>query len=107
MVPYDAEIIEQMASDLYSQARSIEFTWTVLGALGGAALGFTFGTSFDWPVPWLVVGMVVGGLVGLSAGRSRSFRLKLEAQTALCQVQIERNTRAAAQATTSSRARGG
>ena len=36
---------------------------------------------------------VVGALLGYAVGSERAFALRLMAQTALCQLQIERNTR--------------
>ena len=38
------------------------------------------------------------GIIGLGQGLERGFVLRLQAQTALCQMQIERNTRAGASA---------
>jgi hypothetical protein len=35
----------------------------------------------------------VGGYMGRSRGLSKTFKLRLEAQLALCQVEIELNTR--------------
>ena len=43
----------------------------------------------------------IGGMMGAALGRTKGFSLKLQAQTALCQVQIERNTRAESPATRS------
>jgi len=39
---------------------------------------------------------LVGGALGAVVGNNRAFALRLMAQTALCQMQIERNTRPAA-----------
>ena len=39
---------------------------------------------------------LVGGALGVVVGSNRAFALRLMAQTALCQMQIERNTRPAA-----------
>ena len=41
----------------------------------------------------VLIGTFVGALLGFSSGRAHAFKLKLEAQNALCQAQIERNTR--------------
>jgi hydrogenase/urease accessory protein HupE len=45
---------------------------------------------------WLVAALVAA--VGLAQGLERGFTLRLQAQTALCQVEIERNTQQAAAA---------
>lgn len=44
-------------------------------------------------LPLMGVGLVLFGLLGWALGRERAFVLKLQAQTALCQTQIELNTR--------------
>lgn len=84
---YDPKIIEQFAENLYARAKSIIITYTVmgmiLGAVGGTALLPVIGTG---------IGAVLFGAIGFSLGRDKAFHLKLEAQIALCQVKIERNT---------------
>ncbi|XYI03558.1 hypothetical protein ACMHYB_28835 [Sorangium sp. So ce1128] len=99
-VQYDPQIVQKFASDLYRQANGIIVTHTVIGAL----LGLTFGLApgiLAREGSVAVIGALAVGLLGcalgLSTGRQRAFALKLQAQTALCQLQIEANTRAAAQ----------
>lgn len=41
-----------------------------------------------------LIGLLVGAGIGFALGQERAFKLKLEAQVALCQVQIEKNTTA-------------
>lgn len=100
---YDPKILQEFADNLYYQARSIQATYL----LGGLFLGFfapllaprvsfdaaRLAADFNLAV---VVGIsvLVGGLIGYVAGRSRAFKLKLQAQQVLCQVAIEANTRA-------------
>ena len=69
----------------------------------GAALGAAFGaiplTSLgdSWPIPsafgfaTLLAGGILGGVVGYVIGDTRSFGYRLQAQSALCQLQTERN----------------
>ena len=40
-----------------------------------------------------IIGVVLGGAIGYVWETQRAFILKLQAQTALCQVKIEENTR--------------
>ncbi len=40
-----------------------------------------------------IIGVVLGGAIGYVWETQRTFILKLQAQTALCQVKIEENTR--------------
>jgi hypothetical protein len=93
---YDAGIIQEFADRLYGQAASIIFTSALLGVVTGATISVivviaaqvrqALGTV-------AIVGALLGGLIGYARGRERAFRLKLEAQVALCQIQIEKNTR--------------
>lgn len=89
---FDPTIIEEFARRLLAQARGTVAILTVAGALIGAA----FGWQAELGAPSWIIGAAVGGLIGFALGRQRAFRLRLDAQTALCQVAIERNTRAAA-----------
>lgn len=95
MVSYDPLVIQQFAEQLYSRARSIVITYT----LGGALVGFFAGALVPIPIPTnnkdgaIAVAAVVAAVIGFLWGRAKAFMLKLTAQMALCQVQIEKNTR--------------
>ena len=97
-ISYDPEIIHEFAKRLYKQAASILIVYTVLGAVMGAAIGAIIvnATSLHRdmnPMIGVLIGAAFFGLFGFSIGRERAFKLKLQAQTALCQVKIEENTR--------------
>lgn len=95
-VAYDENVILSFADSLYRRAASLVFGHTVLGALAGAFLGLVGGGASQIP-NLLILGTLsltlVGAIIGASIGRARAFALRLAAQTALCQVRIERNTR--------------
>jgi gas vesicle protein len=94
-IVYDASVIQEFAERLYSQATSIIFTSTVLGGIIGAIVGAVAAEALkatNATVMGAMIGAAVGGLFGFSRGRERAFKLKLEAQRALCEVQIEKNT---------------
>lgn len=94
---YDEKIIEKHAKKLYQQANSTIIAWSLLFLLLGAGISVGLAAVLDSePTIWVAVGAIIGGLFGYSAGSARAFSLKLTAQTALCQMQIERNTRSAA-----------
>ena len=95
MVRYDPEIIQKFAEKLYAQANRIIFVYTALGALAGAVAGLAISQNFDQQTQLVAVLAVAGllGLIGFVIGSERAFRLKLEAQLALCQMRIEWNTR--------------
>ena len=59
----------------------------VAGGVLGDAVGSSGSSLF------YIVGLAIGGLLGYGLASSKAFRLKLEAQIALSQVQIEENTR--------------
>jgi hypothetical protein len=94
MVSYDAEVIVQFAERLYKQSGSFAATYAVLGILVGAGVGAAGGSSLGGAaLVVMAIGAVVGGAVGFSIGQQKAFALRLQAQVALCQVQIEANTR--------------
>ena len=86
---YDAKVIVEFASKLYIKAKSIVLTYIVLGALVGAFTGFA---ATQHGIGAIVGGFIVGA-IGYSLGSDKAFQLKLQAQVALCQVQIEKNSR--------------
>jgi len=63
-------------------------TYAFGDALTGASLGFILRDL----QPAFVAAMLVG-VIGYFIGRDKALRLKLEAQLALCRVEIEKHTR--------------
>ena len=90
-VTYDPEVIQEFSDRLYAKAKSIIRSYVVLGII---ILGFA-GLATQQPI-FGAVGAIIGGLIGYSLGKEKAFQYKLQAQTALCQVQIEANSRVAA-----------
>ena len=103
---YDPKIIEQYANKLYRKASSFVAGSIVIGASLGAAFGAVPLTSLgaSWPIPsylgfaTLLLGGLLGALIGYVIGDTRSFGYRLQAQSALCQLQSERNTALVARA---------
>ncbi len=99
MPEYDPQIIERHASKLYAKASAVVAGSAVAGGFVGAAFGAVPLTSLGdaWPVPsafglaTLLLGLIAGSLVGYVVGDARSFGYRLQAQSALCQIQLERN----------------
>ncbi len=107
-IEYDSTVLQRFADDLYSRARFIVLQYVVIYVVFGwvtwtvAALAYAFyhhtkGTAGDLGgsevrAMFVIVFAVVGGFVGANKG----FRLRLDAQRTLCQLQIEKNTRAKA-----------
>lgn len=88
MVQYEPEIIYQFAERLYSKATTIVAVYAVAGAVIGIFIGYGMK---GWTSA-IIGGVILGG-VGWYLGTEKAFALKLQAQTALCQAAIERNSR--------------
>jgi outer membrane lipoprotein SlyB len=97
MASYDSSVIVAFADKLYSQAATVAATYAAIGALVGAGVGAAIGNavSADFLIPALA-GAIVVGAIAFQLGRQKGFALRLQAQVALCQVEIETNTRSAA-----------
>ena len=98
---YDPKVVELFAGRLLKRARSAMFSHSILGAmvLGFLGLGIAAGdreTPNDDALMGAVIGLIVGAVVGAYLGRQRAFQLRLQAQTALVHVQIEKHMRAMA-----------
>jgi hypothetical protein len=103
---YDPTIIERAAERLYEKATAALVGSVVIGACLGAGFGAVPLTSLgeNWPIPstfgfaTMFVGSLVGAAVGYVIGDARAFGYRLQAQGTLSQLQLERNTAAAAEA---------
>jgi hypothetical protein len=103
---YDPKVIEQFAEKLYRKASSFVAGSVVIGASVGAAVGAVPRSSLGeaWPIPsylgfaTLLLGGLLGAVIGYVIGDTRSFGYRLQAQSALCQLQSERNTAIVARA---------
>ena len=99
---YDPAIIQKFADNLYNEARQITIGGTLVGVITGAVVGFAIGNSIGPGDPAMLPTYqgsgaaafgVILGLIGFALGRAYGFRLRLQAQLALCQMRIEANTR--------------
>ena len=100
-VHYDPSIIQTSADALYKEADVIVrdtmikygISLLIVGLVTGAALKLS--SIMICLVAFLFA--LVGALVGKSAAQMKAFKLRLKAQTALCQVEIEKNSRKTAE----------
>jgi hypothetical protein len=99
LMNYDRAVIVTFAEGLYERASRLAYIYGLgfgcMFALGGVA-GSTMTPAFD-PAQGGIIGLVIGGVFGVIASQSRANALRLQAQQALCQAQIELNTRLAAE----------
>ena len=99
MAKYDSGILQDYADSLYRKAAWITFKCSTLGAITGVviALILVYGVrapnAESWGTPALVIFGIIGALIGFAIGQRRAFQYRLQAQTVLCQMQIEYNTR--------------
>lgn len=98
-ISYDSSVIQEYASIMYAQAariiRSETIKFAFLGLIFFIVLGAFLSTKFNVGSTSIliigVLGVLGGGYYGYQQGLLKSFELKLEAQRALCFVEIERN----------------
>ena len=109
MTEYDPDVIQKFVDTLYRKANGIIAIHTLLGLLGGGVAGFVgvAGIIHGQKTSPDAAGMAAlfvaticafaGGAIGHNLGSAKALQIKLAAQTALCQKQIEINTRHAAE----------
>ena len=85
-IKYDPSVICGLADKLYRRANTIVIVNAAIFGLVGLVGGVVKGTGVA-----IIVALVAGG-IGYYLGLQKAFELKLQAQTALCQVKIEENT---------------
>jgi hypothetical protein len=102
IINYDESVIVMHADQMYRRARTIALVLMSFGALSSVlatwfllSTGYLWGRHPDSALPVLLLATIVGGLCGWAIGDARAATLRLAAQLALCQLQVERNTRAA------------
>jgi hypothetical protein len=99
---YEPRVILEHANRLNRRADSMGLTSAVIGAVIGGFFGAVPLTSLgdSWPIPHqfgfgtLLAGILVGALAGYVIGDARAFGYRLQAQSSLCQLHLERNTAA-------------
>ncbi|WP_426751721.1 hypothetical protein [Myxococcus sp. Y35] len=97
-VQYDPNIIRGYAEALYRRASRIVFMTGFIGFILGILGGSVITAPMKNGAPFTLICALVGAFIGVTIGRGRAFALQLQAQSALCQVAIEANTRRAADA---------
>jgi membrane protein YqaA with SNARE-associated domain len=102
IINYDESVIQMQADVMTRRARTIALVLMSFGAATSVVatwlllrIGWLWARHPDSAVPVLLLATIVGGLCGWAIGDARAATLRLSAQLALCQLQIERNTRAA------------
>lgn len=94
MVEYDRSVIQEFAQRLYRRATTTIAMSTLVGLIAGVGFGYFLSSRGSSPAILVTICGLVVGAIGYYIGVERSFKLRLMAQTALCQVMIEANTSA-------------
>lgn len=94
MARYDSHVIYYFTDELYARADLIIIVYTGIGGLIGAFLGYMVGEIVrGGGLLTVAIGLAVVGAIGYFIGNGKAFELRVQAQTLLCQVAIEENTR--------------
>jgi hypothetical protein len=100
---YDPKIIERFADQLLRRADNVRVGCAVGGGIFGVFVGAVPLTPLKsvWGVPpgfglaTIIVGALLGVLVGYVIGEGRAFRFRVQAQSAIFQLEIERRVSSA------------
>lgn len=97
MARYDRRVLTECADQVLSQADRSVATYALLGLLLGAVFG-AGGTAYTGSGLALGIGAVIGLGLGMVHGGTIALALRMQAQLALCQVEIEEHTKRSAAA---------
>ena len=100
---YDPKIIERFADQLLRKADTVRVGCAVGGGIFGVLLGSVpltplktiWGVPAGFGVATIIVGALLGVLVGYVIGEGRAFRFRVQAQSAIFQLEIERRVTSA------------
>jgi hypothetical protein len=100
---YDPKIIERFADQLLRKADNVRVGCAVGGGIFGVFVGAIPLTPLKsvWGVPpgfglaTIIVGALLGVLIGYVIGEGRAFRFRVQAQSAIFQLEIERRVSSA------------
>lgn len=101
-VSYDSNIVQEAADLMYVEAENIirstmiryGFGFFIVGMGIGIFMTAKLGISSATPFVVGIVFAFIGALMGKKAAYLKALELRLKAQTALCQVEIEKNSKA-------------
>jgi hypothetical protein len=100
---YDPKIIERFAEQLLRKADNVRVGCAVGGGIFGVFVGAVpltplksvWGLPAGFGVATIIVGALVGILIGWVIGEGRAFRYRVQAQSAIFQLEIERRVTSA------------
>jgi hypothetical protein len=100
---YDPKIIQRFADQLLRKADTVRVGCAVGGGIFGVFVGAVpltplrsvWGLPAGFGVATIIVGALIGILVGYVIGEGRAFRYRVQAQSAIFQLEIERRVSSA------------
>ena len=100
---YDPKIIERFADQLLRKADTVRVGCAVGGGIFGVFVGAVpltplksvWGLPAGFGVATIIVGALIGILIGWVIGEGRAFRYRVQAQSAIFQLEIERRVTSA------------
>ena len=100
---YDPKIIERFADQLLRKADTVRVGCAVGGGIFGVFVGAVpltplrsvWGLPAGFGVATIIVGALIGILLGYVIGEGRAFRYRVQAQSAIFQLEIERRVSSA------------
>jgi hypothetical protein len=100
---YDPKIIERFADQLLRKADTVRVGCAVGGGIFGVFVGAVpltplrsvWGLPAGFGVATIIVGALIGVLIGWVVGEGRAFRFRVQAQSAIFQLEIERRVTSA------------
>jgi F0F1-type ATP synthase assembly protein I len=90
---YDPKLLQELADQTQAQAATAVLGGIAAGAVTGCLFGYAANLMFYPSFSLVLPGLILGAVLGIVTGRRRAQALKLQAQMALGQMQIEENTR--------------
>lgn len=91
-ISYNPGVIREFSSKMYRMAQTIVYIYTIFAAVVGFVVGLAIVGMIEVSVAVAFLTAFIAGIIGHALGSNKAFWLKLQAQVALCQVEIERNT---------------
>lgn len=93
MSSYDPAALEQSADRMHRQAKAAVIGGIAAGLMTGSLFGYAATLMFSSPYLLVVPGAIAGAIMGIIVGRQRALGLRLQAETAFCLIEIEKNSR--------------
>ena len=93
MPQYDAKVLQSLADRSHQQSRFATIGGVATGIISGGLFGYAATLIFSFQTSYLVPGAIGGTIFGVLIGRQKALALRLQSQTALCLIEIEKHAK--------------